>query len=143
MSSPTTLSATIPTEIPIFPQLSLSLPLSLQPDRSTIMSGSMQHQTPVLPLLPQDDIVMTDILSNMNQRCNLSSNTTVLPIERIRMIIPTAAELSCVFSDDEKSSHSGSSGESHGSNTNKYVRGRLCHAYIRRKLDETHMHETR
>jgi hypothetical protein len=121
LSTPTSLSVALPSELPGFPHLSLQVPSELQPDRSTLMSGFIQHQSPDTPLLPQDDVVMTGILSNMNQLCNVSSNMRVQRIKRIRMNIPTAAELSGVFSDDEKSSHSGSSMESIGSNQNKYV----------------------
>jgi hypothetical protein len=121
LSTPTSLSVALPRELPGFPHLSLQPPPELQPDRSTLMSGSLQHQSPDALLLPQDDLVMTGILSNMNQLCNVSSNLRVQPIDRIRMNIPTAAELSGVFSDEEKSIHSGSSMESICSNQNRYV----------------------
>ena len=49
-----------------------------------------------------------------HQLCNLT-DMSILPIDKVRSHLPTAAELSaCVFSDDEKASHHSGSSDSSG-----------------------------
>ncbi|CAB9522069.1 expressed unknown protein [Seminavis robusta] len=113
---------------PGLPTLSLPLPQS-QPEPPSDL-GMLQTSTYVqhpqvnvaAQLLPQEDLVMPDFLCNVNQLSNLNINMGVLPLERIRMTIPTAAELSAeaFSSDDDKSDRSH---ESHGSNNTITIMG--------------------
>lgn len=81
------------------PQSSVSL--SNDQLREAAFHHGQLHSEP--SAFPEDDIIETHLLSNSNLAASVDSSTTALPIQRIRMTIPTAAELSAdVFSDDER-----------------------------------------
>lgn len=101
----------------------LSIPSMFTGTADTAASASAATATNqmVPPPIP-DGNQISGSLSNraytialQNQFCNLT-DFSILPIDKVRAQIPTAAELSaCVFSDDEKDSHGKNS---HGSGSN-------------------------